>query len=173
MYVDRLPNAVRFWLDPRLLKRVDVDEIAAEITETLTTRSDRWRTDDRVSVNSLRDMALGALKRIQSDYLGSATVQFPPFLMRLTELPRVDAARLAYRLMGYLEEDQADQDSNRLNVQRAFNSLSSHHREILAMRHFEQLSAAEIAEATNLKPSDVVYRYRRAMSRLKAKLGQE
>ena len=93
-YLDRLPTAIRFWLDPRLFHRVDVEEVAAEIVEVLTTRSDRWRTDERVSVNSLRVMALSALKRIQSDYLGAAAVQFPPLVMRLTELPRVDATRL-------------------------------------------------------------------------------
>ena len=173
MYLDRLPNAIRFWLDPRLLDRIDVDEIAAEIEEALTTRSRRWRTDESVSVNSLREMALNVFKRIQNDYLGPLDVEHAPMLMRLAELPPADPTQLAYRLMGSRKRAKFDRYSARLRMQEAFNSLSPHHREILVMRHFEQLSAAEIAEATQLKPSDVVYRYRRAMARLKAKLHQE
>lgn len=171
-YLERLPLAIRFWLDPRLMNRVDVDEIAEEVADALTTSSNRWRTDERVGIDSLRGTALMAMERVERDYLGSSAIPFPSLLLRLNELPPADTTHLANLLLGRVPP-HSESLMCRLGFQRAFNSLSTHHREILAMRHFEKLSPQEISEVTQLRPRDVANRYRRAVARLKSKLRRQ
>ena len=55
----------------------------------------------------------------------------------------------------------------RLLVQEALNSMDPHDREVLILRHFEELSNAEAAEVLGIKPTAAVNRYVRALKRLK------
>ena len=55
----------------------------------------------------------------------------------------------------------------RLRVQEALNSLEPLDREVLALRHFEQLSTAETAAALGIGKSAASSRYVRALKRLK------
>jgi RNA polymerase sigma-70 factor (ECF subfamily) len=54
----------------------------------------------------------------------------------------------------------------RLQLQEALNSLDPLDREILALRHFEQLSNVEAAQELELEPSAASKRYVRALNRL-------
>jgi RNA polymerase sigma-70 factor (ECF subfamily) len=54
-----------------------------------------------------------------------------------------------------------------IRVQDALNSLDETDREVLALRHFEQLSPAETALALGLKPDAASKRYVRALKRMK------
>jgi len=46
--------------------------------------------------------------------------------------------------------------------------MDSHDREVLILRHFEELSNSETAQVLRIKPSAAVNRYVRALKRLKA-----
>ena len=59
-----------------------------------------------------------------------------------------------------------------LRVQEALNSLEPIDREILALRHFEQLSNGECARVLKLSESAATKRYIRALKRLKEILSQ-
>jgi RNA polymerase sigma-70 factor (ECF subfamily) len=52
-------------------------------------------------------------------------------------------------------------------VQEALNGMDAHDREVLVLRHFEELSNAEAAQVLGIKPSAAVNRYVRALKRLK------
>jgi RNA polymerase sigma-70 factor, ECF subfamily len=63
---------------------------------------------------------------------------------------------------------QAAQRAERmLRVQGALNTLDPIDREVLALRHFEQLSRAETAEVLGISPEAGAKRYFRALKRLK------
>jgi RNA polymerase sigma-70 factor (ECF subfamily) len=52
-------------------------------------------------------------------------------------------------------------------VQEALNRMDPHDREVLILRHFEELSNAEAAQVLGIKPSAAVNRYVRALETLK------
>jgi RNA polymerase sigma-70 factor (ECF subfamily) len=54
-----------------------------------------------------------------------------------------------------------------LRVQEALNTLDPIDREVLALRHFEQLNRAETAEVLGMSPETGAQRYFRALKRLK------
>jgi RNA polymerase sigma-70 factor (ECF subfamily) len=55
----------------------------------------------------------------------------------------------------------------KLRMQEAPNSMAPNDREVLILRHFEELSNAEAAEVLGIKPSAAVNRYVRALKKLK------
>ena len=55
----------------------------------------------------------------------------------------------------------------KIRVQEALNSMDPNDREVLILRHFEELSNGETAQVLGIKPSAAVNRYVRALKRLK------
>jgi RNA polymerase sigma-70 factor (ECF subfamily) len=84
-------------------------------------------------------------------------------------LPAASSFALASMLLGRLSSPtQAAVRAERLiRIQDALNALDPTDREVLALRHFEQLSPAETAVALDLKPDAASKRYIRALQRLK------
>jgi RNA polymerase sigma-70 factor (ECF subfamily) len=60
----------------------------------------------------------------------------------------------------------------RLRVQEVLNAMDPIDREILALRHFEQLLNVEVAQVLNLPESTASTRYVRALRKLKEELKQ-
>ena len=76
------------------------------------------------------------------------------------------------RLLGrYTPASQAVSRAEvQLQIQAALNGMDAIDREIIALRHFEELSNAEAAEVLGLETSTASKRYIRAMKRLQAAL---
>jgi RNA polymerase sigma-70 factor (ECF subfamily) len=87
-------------------------------------------------------------------------------------LPEASSAALAAHLLGHdTRPSEAAQRAERaIQLQEALNSLDPIDREILALRHFEQLSNAEAAQLLDIRESTASKRYTRALQRLKAVL---
>lgn len=86
--------------------------------------------------------------------------------------PTITSADLAARLVGHFTSPShaAMRIEQRLALQVALEGLSEIDREILVMRHFEELSNSEAAAALGLKPTAANNRYLRALTRLRAAL---
>jgi RNA polymerase sigma-70 factor, ECF subfamily len=84
-------------------------------------------------------------------------------------LPEATSAALAARLLGHLTRpsEAAVRAERKIRIQTALNAMDPLDREILALRHFEQLSNAEAAQALSLSSSTASKRYVRALQRLK------
>jgi RNA polymerase sigma-70 factor (ECF subfamily) len=84
-------------------------------------------------------------------------------------LPGANSAALTSQLMGRepSPSEAARDVEQRLGVQEALNSMDPLDREILALRHFEQLNNAEAAQVLGLQDSAASKRYTRALKRLK------
>jgi RNA polymerase sigma-70 factor (ECF subfamily) len=82
-------------------------------------------------------------------------------------LPQVTSLSPAERLLGKLTP--ASQAALRAEltprVQEALNGMDPHDREVLILRHFEELSNAEAAQVLGTRPSAAVNRYVRALKR--------
>jgi len=89
-------------------------------------------------------------------------------------LPEANSVSLAAHLLGQLTSpsEAAVKAEMRIKLQEALNSMDAMDREIIALRHFEQLSGNETAEILGLSKTGASSRYVRAMTRLKAILSQ-
>jgi RNA polymerase sigma-70 factor (ECF subfamily) len=84
-------------------------------------------------------------------------------------LPEASSAALAAQLMGHdtRPSEAALRIELKIRLQAALNQMDPIDREVIALRHFEQLSRAETAQALQLRESAVSKRYVRALERLK------
>jgi RNA polymerase sigma-70 factor (ECF subfamily) len=84
-------------------------------------------------------------------------------------MPAASSASLAAQLLGRLTSPSlaAIKAETRLRVQEVLNSMDPLDREILALRHFEQLNNGEVAATLGINESTASSRYLRALKRLK------
>jgi RNA polymerase sigma-70 factor (ECF subfamily) len=84
-------------------------------------------------------------------------------------LPEADSVSLAAQLLGKLTtpSQAAIKAEQRIYVQEALNSMDPIDREVLALKHFEQLSTSEIARVLGLSKAGAGSRYLRAIKRLR------
>jgi RNA polymerase sigma-70 factor (ECF subfamily) len=84
-------------------------------------------------------------------------------------LPEANSVSLAAHLLGTLTtpSQAAIKAEQRLFVQEALNAMDPIDREVLALKHFEQLSISEIADVLELSKAGAGSRYLRALKRLK------
>jgi RNA polymerase sigma-70 factor (ECF subfamily) len=89
-------------------------------------------------------------------------------------MPAASSGSLAAQLLGRLTSPSqaAIKAETRLRVQEVLNSREAFDREILALRHFEQLTNAEVAATLEMNESTASSRYLRAPKRLKDELSQ-
>ncbi len=83
------------------------------------------------------------------------------------------SAILAEQLMGNLTtpSQAAVREETKLQLEQALISMDEMDREVLALRHFEQLSNVEAAQVLDISASAASNRYVRAIKRLKDILG--
>src|SRR5208282_421473 len=88
--------------------------------------------------------------------------------------PEASSAALAAQLLGHdtRPSEAAIRAEMKIRVQEALNSMTPLEREVLALRHFEQLSSAQIAQVIGITQAAASKRYIRALERLKHVLGQ-
>jgi RNA polymerase sigma-70 factor (ECF subfamily) len=84
-------------------------------------------------------------------------------------LPQTSSAALAAQLLGHdtRPSEAAIRAERKIRLQEALNSMDPLDREVLALRHFEQLSNAETAQVLGLQESAASKRYIRALKKLK------
>jgi RNA polymerase sigma-70 factor (ECF subfamily) len=84
-------------------------------------------------------------------------------------LPQASSAALAAQLLGHDSgpSEAAVRAERKVRLQEALNSMDPLDREVLALRHFEQLNNAEAAQVLGLRESASSKRYTRALRKLK------
>lgn len=89
-------------------------------------------------------------------------------------LPEANSVSLAAQLLGTVTSpsENAIKAETRIYVQEALNAMDPVDREVLALKHFEQLSTSEIAQVLGLSKAGAGSRYLRAIKRLRSTLSQ-
>jgi RNA polymerase sigma-70 factor (ECF subfamily) len=170
-YRSRLKRMVKIRLNPLLQGRVDASDI---IQEALLEASQRLReyldAPGMPFFLWLRHLAGQKLIDVHRRHLGrhkrDASLEVS---LHRGAWPVASCSSLAQQLLGRLTSPSqaAIKAELRLRVQEALNSLDPLDREVLALRHFEQLSTAETAAALGIGKSAASSRYVRALKRLK------
>jgi RNA polymerase sigma-70 factor, ECF subfamily len=84
-------------------------------------------------------------------------------------LPEASSAAMAAQLVGHeaRPSEAAIRAETKARLQEALDRMDPLDREVLALRHFEQLSRAEIAQVFGVTQAAAAKRYLRALERLK------
>lgn len=170
-YRERLKRMVRLRLDRRLSGRVDASDVLQEAYLEVHKRFPEYAAEkDLPFFLWLRLVTGQKLTDAHRHHLG-AQMRDAGLEVSLYRgaLPQASSASLAAQLLGKLTTatQAAARAEHKLLVQEALNSMDPLDREVLVLRHFEQLSNDETALALGLKKSTASQRYIRALKRLK------
>ncbi|HVA46202.1 MAG TPA: sigma-70 family RNA polymerase sigma factor [Pirellulales bacterium] len=169
-YRSRLKKMIRLRLNRRLQGRVDDSDVLQDAFLEATRRLPTYLAGPQSPFFLwLRRITGDKLLEIHRTHLGTQArdAQREVSLHR-GALPAANSMSLAAQLLGQLTSPSqaAVKAEMRIQLQEALNSLDPLDREILALRHFEQLSNAEAAQELELEPSAASKRYLRALARL-------
>jgi RNA polymerase sigma-70 factor (ECF subfamily) len=170
-YRSRLKRMVRIRLNPRLQGRVDDSDVVQDALLEASQRLGEYLNGPGMSFFLwLRHITGRKLIDVHRRHLGRQK-RDPGLEVSLHRgaWPLASCTSLAEQLLGRLSSPSqaAIKAEMRQRVQDALNSLEPLDREVLAMRHFEQLSNVETATALGIGKSAASSRYLRALKRLK------
>jgi RNA polymerase sigma-70 factor (ECF subfamily) len=173
---DRLRRMVSLRLDQRLQGRIDPSDVIQEAYLEASARLAEYLRDPSMPFFLwLRYLTGQKLVTLHRHHLGAKMRNAgQEVALYRGALPQASSAALAARLLGHdtRPSEAAIRAEMRLRVQEALNSMPPLEREVLALRHFEQLSRAEIAQVFGISEAAAGKRYIRALERLKQILGQ-
>lgn len=168
---DRLERMVRLRMDRRLQGRVDPADVVQDAYLTLRGKFPQYSAEARLPFFLWLRLEVGQkLVDVHRFHLGTQMRDAGQEVsLHQGALPQVTSLSLAEHLLGKLTSasQAAMRVELKLRVQEALNSMDPNDREMLILRHFEELSNAEAAHVLGIKPSAAVNRYVRALKRLK------
>jgi RNA polymerase sigma-70 factor (ECF subfamily) len=170
-YRDRLKRMVHLRLNRRLAGRVDDSDVLQESYLEVSKHLDEYLKEPATPFFLwLRNMTALKLAEVHRRHLGTQLRDADrEVTLHRGGLPMADSFSLAAQLLGKLTapSQAAIKAETRILVQEALNSMDPIDREVLALKHFEQLSTTEIAEILGLSKAGAGSRYLRAIKRLR------
>jgi len=168
---DRLKRMVHLLLNRRLAGRVDDSDVLQESYLEISKHLDEYLKEPSTPFFLwLRNMTALKLAEVHRRHLGTQLRDADrEVTLHRGGLPMADSVSLAAQLLGKLTapSQAAIKAETRILVQEALNSMDAVDREVLALKHFEQLSTTEIAEVLGLSKAGAGSRYLRAIKRLR------
>jgi RNA polymerase sigma-70 factor (ECF subfamily) len=167
---DRLRRLVEFRLDSRLRGRVSTSDVLQEAYIDALKRLPHFAADPDVPFFIwLRTVTLQRLIQVHRQHLG-AQARNAGREVRLAQGDGVEASteKMAELMGDFTSPSQAVRRyESVVRVREALDRLEPIDREVLALRHFEELSNLEAAAALGIQPAAASKRYVRALERLK------
>jgi RNA polymerase sigma-70 factor (ECF subfamily) len=168
---ERLERMVRLRMDRRLQGRVDPADVVQEAYLAVRGKFMQYQKEARLPFFLWLRLEVGQkLVDVHRFHVGSKMRDAGQEVsLHRGALPQVSSVSLAEHLLGKLTTPShaAIRVELQLRVQEALNSMDPGDREVLILRHFEELSNAETAQVLGIKPTAAVNRYVRALKRLK------
>ncbi len=168
-YRQRLRQMVQLRMDGRLAARIDPSDVLQEVYLDARRQVQSYLRDPKVAVYVwLRGLAQQRLSNLHRDHLRTQRRS----LLNEMSLPTESTANLAGRLLARVDTPSRVLLKAELGqrLHRALAGLESDDRDVILMRHFENMSNGEVAEVLGLSDSGATMRYGRALTRLKALL---
>src|SRR5437773_9254660 len=168
---ERLRRMVALRLDHRLQGRIDASDVIQETyLEAWSRLADYLRNPTMPFFLWLRFLAGQKLVTLHRHHLG-VEMRDPGREVSLYHgsLPETSSAALAAQLLGHdtRPSEAAVRAELKIRLQEALNTMDPLDREVLALRHLEQLSLAETAQVLGITESGASRRHLRALKRLK------
>jgi RNA polymerase sigma-70 factor (ECF subfamily) len=171
----RLRRMVAFRLDPRLRGRVDASDVIQEVhLEASRHLTDYAKEPGMPLFLWLRGIAGHKLLEVHRHHLGTPMRDARREIALHGGLPGATSAAIALQLLGHATRpsEAAMRAEVKVRLQEALNDMDPLDREILALRHIEQLTNAEAARVLGIKEAAAGKRYLRALERLREILRQ-
>jgi RNA polymerase sigma-70 factor (ECF subfamily) len=167
----RLERMVWLRMDRRLQGRVDPADVVQEAYLAVRGKFPQYSANPQLSFFLWLRLEVGQkLVDVHRFHLGTKMRDAGQEVsLHRGALPQVTSLSLAEHLLGKLTtaSHAAMRAELKLRVQEALNSMDPNDREVLILRHFEELSNVEVAQVLGIKSSAAVNRYVRALKRLK------
>jgi RNA polymerase sigma-70 factor (ECF subfamily) len=167
----RLRQMVRLRLDRRLQGRVAPSDVLQEAYIDMAERLPEYVRDRSFTTYLWLRLVTGQrLMQIHRHHLGTAMRDAGREVsLYRGALPQASSVSLAAQLLGRFTTASraAIRAERQLQLQAVLNGMDPMDREILALRHFEELSNGEAAEVLGLSKTAASNRYIRALSRLR------
>ena len=175
-YEDRLQRMIRFRLDRRLYGRVDSADVLQEVWLDASKRVTEYVANPVVPVFIwLRQIAWQTIIDLHRRHLGAQKRSVANEVALGGKGSQEDTSlSIAARLAGDLTSPSqaAMRDERMMQLRQALAEMDEIDREVLALRHFEELGNNEVAEILGIQKTAASNRYVRALKRLKEVLEQ-
>lgn len=173
-YRARLKRMVRLRMDRRLQGRLDASDVLQEAYLDLAHRLPEYAESARIPIFLWMRLITGQrLLQVHRRHLGTAMrdAQLEVSLYRKA-MPQASTEFLASQLLGKFTSvsQRAIRAEQQIKLQETLNAMDDTDREVLALRHFEELSNGEIAQVLEISTAAASKRYLRALKRLKLSL---
>jgi RNA polymerase sigma-70 factor (ECF subfamily) len=169
-YRKRLRQMIRLRLDRRLSSRVDPSDVLQEAYLDVVQQFPAYqRRPEMPFFLWLRLVTGQRLLRVHRRHLGAGMRDAGREVsLYHGALPQASSESLAAQLLGRMTSASQAlvRAEMQLQLQAALNDMGPLDREIIALRHFEELSNAEAAEVLGLSKTAASNRYLRALARL-------
>jgi RNA polymerase sigma-70 factor (ECF subfamily) len=167
---------VRMRLDRRILQRVDVSDVVQDVLVEANRRLQDYLQNPGMSFHLwirqiTRDRIIDAHRRHRASAKRSVDREQALAPQGEDQSSVILAARLCDP--GLTPAAAATRREMARQVERAMTQLGEPDYEIIVMRHYEQLSNQEVAQALELTEAAASMRYLRAIRRLRALLGED
>lgn len=164
---ERLQRMVHFRLDPRLVGRIDAEDVLQEAFLEAKKRLGAFRGDDKPFFIWMRLVTQQTMVDLFRKHVGTK--------MRAAgrEIAAPASGTLSGLFVGHLTSPSQAvlREEVRQKVDAALASMDEIDREVLLLRHFEELSNKEVAAVLSIQENAASNRYVRALTRLKGLLG--
>ncbi len=171
-YRERLERIVSFRMDARLQSRIDAGDVVQEAFLDATRRFEYYLDNKKTSFFLwLRYLTIQKLAELHRHHFGAEMRSKDREVSIFQKLDRdVTTAQIASFLLD--EKTSVSQalvrDEAKVVLEQALGEMDPIDQEVLALRHFEQLSNVEVAESLGLNSSAASKRFVRALQRLKS-----
>jgi RNA polymerase sigma-70 factor (ECF subfamily) len=172
----RLLEMVGWRLDRRLAARVDPSDVVQEVLAEADRKLDRYLGERPLPFLAwLRQMAWEHLAALHRRHVRTQRRSVHREEPGGLALPDESAAELAGRLIDSATSptQQVVREELRQRVRQALQRLSERDREVLTLRHLEELSVADTAEVLGVSEGTAKVRHLRALQRLRTLLDEE
>ncbi len=173
-YRDSLKRMVRLRMNRALQGRVDDSDVVQDALLDAIRRFHEYSRNPALPFFIwLRQITVHKLVDVHRRHLGAKMRDARQVLsLHQGPFPAADSVSLAAHLLGKMTSpsNAAIRSEMRLRVQEVLNGMEDLDRELLALRHFEQLTNVEAAQVLGINPSTASSRYLRALKRLKGEL---
>lgn len=166
-YRERLQRMVQFRLDPRLVGRLDADDVLQEAFLDAEKRLQAFRDDHKPFLVWIRLITQQTMVDLHRKHLGA----------KMRSAGREIGAPASGTLSGFFVAHVTSpsgalmREEVRQRIEQALASMDEIDREVLVLRHFEELSNKEAAAVLGIQENAASNRYVRALGRLKGFLG--
>jgi RNA polymerase sigma-70 factor, ECF subfamily len=172
----RLKRMVKLRLDRRLQGRIDASDVLQEAYLDLAQRLPEYAREPKVPFFLWLRLVTGQrLAQVHRRHLGAA-MRNADLEVSLYQgaLPQASTMFLASQLMGRFTSvsEKAVRAEVQIKLQETLNAMDPTDREILALRHFEELNNQETADVLGITTAAASKRYIRALKRLKETLSR-